>query len=84
MFPLTRALLADCMRNDVDYYARKKVYDKIIDELYAAENTRERQTLEAIKARINGVWDNPSLVAVGPLTPDVELDIKHIIEYYEV
>jgi len=84
MFPLTRALLADCIRNDVDYYARKKVYDKIIDELYAVEKTRVIQTLEAIKARVNGVWDNPSLVAVGPLILDAELDIKHIIDFYEV
>lgn len=26
-----------------------------------------REALDAVKARINGEWDNPSLVKVGPL-----------------
>lgn len=38
------------------------------------------QAIEAIKARINGEWDNPQLVKLGALMPDTLADIQHIIE----
>lgn len=32
------------------------------------------RALEAIRARIDGDWDHPSLVAMGPLNTDIILD----------
>ena len=37
-----------------------------------------REALEAIKAREAGVWDNPALVAFGPLLVDPAEDIIRI------
>ena len=34
--------------------------------------------LRAIVARINGVWDDPDLLAFGELLPDTEADIEAI------
>ena len=36
------------------------------------------QALEAILARINGIWDNEQLMKVGPLDVDEVQDILHI------
>jgi hypothetical protein len=44
----------------------------IIKELLSA--------LEAIKARINGVYDCPALVAFGPLQNDTQLDCLRIAD----
>lgn len=38
------------------------------------------QALNAIRARINGEWDNPDLLLVGPMTTDYKDDIIHIVE----
>jgi hypothetical protein len=35
--------------------------------------------LMAIRARVNGEWDNGSLKAVGPMTGDTAVDVLHII-----
>ena len=37
-----------------------------------------KEALEAIDARLSGEWDNPSLVAFGPLMPDEADDIEAI------
>ncbi len=36
--------------------------------------------LRAIEARINGEWDNPSLIAIGELHTSAEMDILRIVE----
>lgn len=36
--------------------------------------------LSAIGARMRGDWDHPALVAFGPLSNDLALDIQHIAE----
>lgn len=38
--------------------------------------------IEAIVARINGVWDEPALMAVGPLPADLPDSIVTIIKHY--
>ena len=38
------------------------------------------EKLEAIKARINGEWDNKQLKQVEELTPDIKEDILYIIQ----
>ena len=38
------------------------------------------EAIEAMKARINGEWDNPQLLKVGDLRTDSFEDIKYIIE----
>lgn len=40
----------------------------------------DKQKLEAIIARLNGEWDNPYLMQIGPLSVDPEYDIRRIIE----
>lgn len=35
--------------------------------------------LVAIRARLNGEWDNPALQSFGPMTPDARADILEII-----
>lgn len=59
----------------------------IIDSLKDAELEKLKQerdqlkeALEAIQARINGEWDNPALVKLGPLFPDAISDIERIVE----
>jgi hypothetical protein len=39
------------------------------------------QKLEAIKALINGEWDNEQLMKIGPLFVDPLENIKTILEY---
>ena len=39
----------------------------------------EARTLDAIRARLAGEWDNPALVALGPLMPDMLADIHRIL-----
>ncbi len=39
-----------------------------------------RETIQAIKARINGEWDNPALVKMGPLMSDAKEDIMRFVE----
>lgn len=36
--------------------------------------------LEAIRARIEGEWDNPALMAFGPLLPNPEEDVLRIVD----
>ena len=43
-------------------------------------NLSSNEKLEAIKALINGEWDNPSLKKVGPLTADTDENILYIID----
>jgi len=38
------------------------------------------EAIEAIKARINGEWDNPQLLRIGYLQVDTLEDIKYIID----
>lgn len=40
--------------------------------------------LKAIKARLNGVWDEPALMILGPLLSDAKADIAEIIELANV
>lgn len=40
----------------------------------------DSQAIEAIKARINGEWDNQQLMKLGALMPDTLEDIKTILE----
>ena len=37
------------------------------------------QALRAVKARIDGRWDDPDLVAIGPLCESVAEDIVYIL-----
>lgn len=36
------------------------------------------EALEAIEARISGTWDNPALVAFGPLSTNTDADCLSI------
>ena len=38
------------------------------------------QALTAIKARIDGEWDNPALMAIGPLDTNIDNDVLRIAE----
>lgn len=51
-------------------------------DVKALEQERDalQQKLDAIRARIDGEWDHPALVAIGPLLPDANADILHIID----
>lgn len=40
----------------------------------------ESEAIQAIKARINGEWDDPQLTKLGALMPDTLEDIKLIID----
>lgn len=42
------------------------------------------QALEAIKARIEGVWDNEQLKKIGVLTIDPIDDINYILEKFDL
>jgi hypothetical protein len=42
------------------------------------------QALQAIKARLDGVWDNEQLVKLGPLSNNRLEDIRRIINITEV
>lgn len=37
---------------------------------------------QAIKARVEGVWDDPALEEVGAMTTDTNADIDTIIDHY--
>ena len=39
-----------------------------------------KRAAKAARARLNGEWDCPELVAFGPLSPDTEADILRILE----
>ena len=39
------------------------------------------EALEAIVARYNGEWDNPSLMLFGPLSINTEEDMYYIAKY---
>lgn len=39
-----------------------------------------QQALQAIRARINGEFDHPALVAIGPLHPSTNTDVLRIID----
>ena len=41
----------------------------------------DSQKLEAIKARINGVWDNPQLMKIGELLTNTQDDILRILSF---
>ena len=38
----------------------------------------KEQVESAINARINGEWDNPNLVLVGPLSTNLQEDLDYI------
>lgn len=38
------------------------------------------EALQAIRSRINGVWDDPQLEKLGPLFPDTQEDILRILD----
>lgn len=40
----------------------------------------DREKLQALEARINGEWDNPTLVKIGPLLADIIADLRRIIQ----
>lgn len=44
--------------------------------------TNQRK-LNAIKARINGEWDHPDLLELGPLLPNTAQDLLRILELTE-
>lgn len=46
---------------------------------FYAEPSGQDRRLEAIRARLAGDWDNPALVAFGPLLPDTLDDIRRIL-----
>jgi len=37
------------------------------------------EALQAIAARINGVWDDPALLKLGPISTDTQADICAIL-----
>jgi hypothetical protein len=39
----------------------------------------DAEKLQAIEARMNGEWDDPALVKLGPLSPSMSNDIERII-----
>lgn len=51
---------------------------------YTPPATNAERACDAIAARINGVWDNPYLVAYGELSTDTINDILEILEFYGV
>lgn len=53
-------------RAEIEAAARKPYGDAL---------KRYQQTLEAIRARIKGEYDHPSLVAKGPLSTNMRQDI---------
>lgn len=71
------------------------VINGIADRAYAdaefiviAHNTMPQliegvMTLEAIKARLNGIYDHPYLKKVGALSEDVRVDIGRILGWYK-
>lgn len=36
--------------------------------------------LEAVQARVDGDWDNPALVAIGPQLASMSADVRFIVE----
>jgi hypothetical protein len=60
--------------------------DGMVDRLIelsnmTAEIKAEHEILQAIRARINGVWDDPALLKHGGmLLPDVGRDIQRMLE----
>jgi hypothetical protein len=46
----------------------------------AASIANALKALSAIRARIDGDWDNPELKAAGPLGDDLVEDISHIVD----
>lgn len=42
------------------------------------------EALKAIKARLDGEWDNPCLMELGPLHIDAEDDILHCIDLVDM
>lgn len=53
--------------------------DEILTHLDAAEMALQ-DLRQAIRARLSGKWDCPSLVALGPLMPDTETDILRLLD----
>jgi len=43
----------------------------------------DAQKLQAIRARIDGVWDDPALMKLGCLFPDSTSDILRILDGFE-
>jgi hypothetical protein len=52
----------------------------LLGERPASHATNFRNALLAIKARINGEWDHPALMEIGPLHHDQLTDVLSIIE----
>jgi hypothetical protein len=52
--------------------------------MYHPPVTNAEKACDAIAARINGVWDNASLVAFGALSTNLIADIQGILEFYGV
>lgn len=46
--------------------------------------TNAEKAVKAIRARVEGVWDDPYLKAVGCLSASLEVSIMWILEFYGV
>jgi|GEM_PF-2958124 len=56
---------------------RDREFSRLALEPYGSPAQRK---LAAIRARLNGVWDHPCLMAMGPLSSDLFEDIRHILD----
>lgn len=61
-------------------YCRRDVKNSPFEGIALAQATRYLKALCAIRARIQGEWDNPALMSFGPLSANAEEDILLIIE----
>lgn len=41
----------------------------------------DNQKVEAIRARVMGVWDHPQLLKLGPLSADILYDVAAILDF---
>lgn len=81
MSQLTEAYKSD----DLKWIAKEEltVFGRVSDDVsrrLIEEWESATSAIEAIKARIQGEWDNPALMAYGPLSTSTEEDLLHILE----
>src|SRR4029077_4657720 len=61
-------------------YAPIARFTKKEDAILATASPTMLRALEAVKARINGEFDHPSLKKFGPLSPNTTTDCLYIVE----
>ena len=78
------ATAMDHFLTEVETVAELKPLDAEAEEadrdLTDSEGETAQATLQAIQARINGEWDNPALLAFGPLSEDSNADVLAMVQ----